>query len=60
MRLYNTTRLQVAVRNYGQIALDAYAVFRGIEPMDKIEVWEKFGFKRPIISKACWVISWLT
>ena len=40
----------------GKIAFEAYAALPGVEPLEKIEVCEKYGFKRSIISKAYWAV----
>lgn len=40
----------------GQIAFEAYATLPGVEPMEKVVVCEKYGFKRSIISKDYWAI----
>jgi hypothetical protein len=40
----------------GKIAFEAYAVLPNVEPLDKIETCEKYGFKRSIVSKAYWAV----
>jgi hypothetical protein len=40
----------------GKIAFETYAAIPGVEAMEKIVVCEKYGFKRSIISKACWAV----
>jgi hypothetical protein len=40
----------------GQIAFEAYATLPGVEPMEKVVICEKYGFKRSIISKEYWAI----
>jgi len=40
----------------GKIAFEAYAALPGVDAMEKIEVCERYGFKRSIVSNAFWTV----